>query len=150
MAEKYEVKLRLQLPRKNHRPRRQRPPVCGSCWCCYITIDFATAASVNGVYINQEMCHIMILFHNCSTIKGGCYKNTLFFCHVLNNIGFSYEGEACMGKMRFVMQPLQNPTLCSSTICLVLLHIQEFRLRLDVGSTRIDERERECRVGWST
>ncbi len=31
-------------------------------------MDFATAASQNGICITQEMCHILILFHNCSTI----------------------------------------------------------------------------------
>ncbi len=38
-------------------------------WCCYITVDFATAESQNCFWIIQQMCHKMILFHNCSTIK---------------------------------------------------------------------------------
>jgi hypothetical protein len=28
-----------------------------SIWCCYITMDFAMAASQNGVCITQQMCH---------------------------------------------------------------------------------------------
>jgi hypothetical protein len=30
----------------------------------YITVDFATAASLNDVYKTQQICHKMILFHN--------------------------------------------------------------------------------------
>ena len=32
-------------------------------------VDFATAASQNGACITQEMCHIMIQFHNYLMIK---------------------------------------------------------------------------------
>jgi hypothetical protein len=35
----------------------------------YITVDFATAASLNDVYKTQQICHKMILFHNYSMIK---------------------------------------------------------------------------------
>jgi hypothetical protein len=31
-------------------------------WCCYVTVDFATAAIQNSVCITQQMCHIMNLF----------------------------------------------------------------------------------------
>jgi hypothetical protein len=41
-------------------------------------MDLARAASQNGVYITQEMCHKMI---NYESIKKYC------FCHFLNNIG---------------------------------------------------------------
>jgi hypothetical protein len=51
------------------------------------------------------------LVHNCSTIKGKSNKKCIAFCHVLSNIGFSYEGKAFKGEIRFVMQSLQNPTL---------------------------------------
>jgi hypothetical protein len=38
--------------------------------CCYITVDFATAASQNSVFITQQKCHIMILFDDYSMTKG--------------------------------------------------------------------------------
>jgi hypothetical protein len=37
--------------------------------CCYITEDFATAASQNGVLMTQQMCHTGIFFHNRFLIK---------------------------------------------------------------------------------
>jgi len=33
----------------------------------------------------------------------------------MNNIGFLMKEKADKSKIRFVMQPLQNPLLCSST-----------------------------------
>jgi hypothetical protein len=33
------------------------------CGCCYITMDFATATSQNGVCITQQKVNIMTLFH---------------------------------------------------------------------------------------
>jgi hypothetical protein len=35
-------------------------------FCIHVTVDLAMAALQNGVFITQQMCHIMILFHNCS------------------------------------------------------------------------------------
>jgi hypothetical protein len=35
--------------------------------CCYITEDFATAASQNGM--TQQMCHTGIFFHNCFLVN---------------------------------------------------------------------------------
>jgi hypothetical protein len=37
--------------------------------CCYITVNFATAASENRVFLTQEMCHILMLFCICYIIK---------------------------------------------------------------------------------
>jgi hypothetical protein len=34
----------------------------------------------------------------------------------MHNIGFSFEWKACKSKIRFVMQPLQNPPLCSRNV----------------------------------
>ncbi len=83
--------------------------------CCYKTVDFGMAASKNGVCITQGKCHKMILFHNFSIIKDYINTNFNIFCHNLNNIGFFMKWKACKNKIRFVMQPLQNPPLCSNT-----------------------------------
>ncbi len=58
-------------------------------------MDFATAASQNSVCIciAQQVCHIMILFHNCSMIKDESGKESKVLCHVLNNIGFHMKGK---------------------------------------------------------
>jgi hypothetical protein len=37
--------------------------------CCYITVEFATAATQKGVFITQQMCHELILVYDCSMIK---------------------------------------------------------------------------------
>jgi hypothetical protein len=47
-------------------------------------VDFGTASAQNGVSITQEFCYIMVFFNL-----------------------FSYEGNACKSKIRFVMQPMQ-------------------------------------------
>ncbi len=59
----------------------------------------------------------MILFYHCSLIKDESLKN-LIFCHFLHKIGFIITGEAYKYKIRFVMQPLQITSLCSSTTLL--------------------------------
>ncbi len=43
---------------------------------CYITLDFATAASRNVVAITPQMSclPVMILFHDCSMIKDERFK----------------------------------------------------------------------------
>ncbi len=47
------------------------------------------------------------------------YQNVMFFqlfCHVLNNIGFSYEEKAYKIKFRFDVQyAFQDPPFCKST-----------------------------------
>ncbi len=67
-------------------------------WCCYKTVDFATAASQNCVCITQGKCHKMIYFHNFSIIKD--LKNISFniFCHNLHNIGFLMKGKLVREK----------------------------------------------------
>jgi hypothetical protein len=47
--------------------------------CCYIfiTVDFATAALIM-ICITQHMCHIIILFHDCSMIKYESNKKSKF------------------------------------------------------------------------
>ncbi len=67
------------------------------------------AVSQNSVYINQEMCYIMIF----SMKKMKVVKNWMFFV-ALNNIGFHIQGKACKTELRFVMKLLQNPPLCSN------------------------------------
>jgi hypothetical protein len=42
-------------------------------------VDFATAASQNGVGISEQMCHAIILFHNCSMIKDESNKKSNVF-----------------------------------------------------------------------
>jgi hypothetical protein len=54
-------------------------------WCAYITVHPETHAADNGIFVAQQMCHIMILFQNGSSIKNEINKNLLSFCHVLNN-----------------------------------------------------------------
>ncbi len=44
-------------------------------WGCYITVDFATNISQNSACKTQHKCHLMVLFHNCCTIKDGSDKN---------------------------------------------------------------------------
>ncbi len=47
--------------------------------CCYITVDFATAASQNGVRITRQICHTMIFFPDCSLIKDESSKKSSVF-----------------------------------------------------------------------
>jgi hypothetical protein len=47
----------------------------------------------------------------------------MVFYHVLNNIGLSHEGKSRKSKIRFVMQPLQNPPLCNSTVWFLVLYM---------------------------
>ncbi len=54
--------------------------------CCYITVDFATAAWQNVACITHEVCHIMLLFHNWSMIKDDSNRKCTAFCHILNKI----------------------------------------------------------------
>jgi hypothetical protein len=68
----------------------------------YITVDFAIAPSQNGVCLNQQMSHMMILFHNCSLMND---KSNQQFCvcfHVLNNIGFLMKGKFIKIKSVFI------------------------------------------------
>jgi hypothetical protein len=44
-------------------------------------------------------------------------------CHVVINIGLSHEGKARKSKIRFVMQRLQNPPLCNSTVWFLVLYM---------------------------
>jgi hypothetical protein len=41
---------------------------CVRWWYCYITVDFATATSENGVYVTQNICHKIIFLFYCSLI----------------------------------------------------------------------------------
>jgi hypothetical protein len=47
--------------------------------CRYITVNFVTVASQNGVYITQQMCCIMIRFCNCSLLKDKRNKKSNIF-----------------------------------------------------------------------
>jgi hypothetical protein len=67
---------------------------------CYITVDFATAASQNGDCITQQRCHIIITVSYLICDKRQSKK--LCFCHFLKNIGF-------------VMQSLQIPRSVAAT-----------------------------------
>jgi hypothetical protein len=67
-------------------------------WCCYTTMDFALAASQNGVSITQQMCHTMILVHNSSMIKDESNKKSIIFGYFLNNIGFLMKGKPVVGN----------------------------------------------------
>jgi hypothetical protein len=76
--------------------------------CCLLHISvFCNGSSQNGVCITQEICHLVILFHNISTIKDE--SNKIFFVMLF------YERNASKSKICIVIQPLQNPPLCSSS-----------------------------------
>jgi hypothetical protein len=65
------------------------------------TVLLQNGGSCNG-YITerclQEMCHLMILFYNCSIIKYERNENGIVFCHALNNIGFLMKGKLLRAK----------------------------------------------------
>ncbi len=81
-------------------------------WCSYITVNFATAASLNGVCIAKQMCHIMI----CSMIKDESDKKPNTFFHFLNKIVFLIKGKLISTSSVLWCKPLQNPMLCISTV----------------------------------
>ncbi len=66
----------------------------------------------------STMCHIIIMSHNGSTIKGESIKNVIF-CHVLNNDGFPMKGNLIRSNSvllcmlfrihRYVEAPLLSP-----------------------------------------
>jgi hypothetical protein len=66
------------------------------------------AASQNGVYITQEIWHIIFFFDNCSMAKAESNKFFVIFCYVLNVFWFSYAGKTCQSQISFVIQPAQN------------------------------------------
>jgi hypothetical protein len=66
--------------------------------CCYITVDFAMAASHVGVSITQQMCHIMVLFHDCSTINDEINKKMVLPCSEYSNISFLMRGKLASTK----------------------------------------------------
>ncbi len=73
------------------------------------------------------MCHIMILFHNCSMTKDE-NSTILCFCHVVKNIGFIMKAKPIKNHIHFVKFAFQDPLLCSSiaatnAIDLCSLHI---------------------------
>ncbi len=86
-------------------------------WCCYITVDFATASSKNGFtqYV-QAFSSIRqpILFRKWQK------SIRFFYFHLLpssrRETRSVYDTFVELCKHRFVMQMLLNPTLCSSTI----------------------------------
>jgi|688.fasta_scaffold992149_1 hypothetical protein len=47
----------------------------------HITVDLETQTrvSVSGIFLTQQMGHIIILFHNGSTMKDECAKILCFF-----------------------------------------------------------------------
>ncbi len=72
----------------------------------YISVDFVTATSQNGVCITKEMCLIMILFHDCCLIKN--VSNNKFFLSFWK-IFFFYLRGSLKVQLYFILQPLQNP-----------------------------------------
>jgi hypothetical protein len=68
--------------------------------CCYITVDFATAASQNGVCMTQQMCRIMIYLHDCFMIKKKMKLNVFcqMFLSFINNSGFLMKGKLISTK----------------------------------------------------
>jgi hypothetical protein len=66
---------------------------------------FLTTASC----INQQMCPIMSLFHDCAMIKVESTKNLMFFCNFLYNIGLLTKGK--LESIKQVLRPMQNPPL---------------------------------------
>ncbi len=54
-----------------------------SYWRCHITVDFATAASQNDVWIIKQMCHILILFQDSLMTENERNKNSVIFWIIL-------------------------------------------------------------------
>jgi hypothetical protein len=46
-------------------------------------VDFATAALQNSFCVTQELCHTMILFHNCLIRKDESNKKNVMFSVVV-------------------------------------------------------------------
>ncbi len=66
--------------------------------CCYITVDFAMAATQNGVLHTWRN---ISLFHNCSTVWWKMKEIKMQrFCHVLSNIGILMKGKLERAKIR--------------------------------------------------
>ncbi len=87
--------------------RSSSQPTCSAFYgCCYIMMDFATAASLNGVC----MCHRTLWFHDCSMTTDEIIKTpyAYAFCNFLKNIGFHAKG-----KLRGTKSVLQ----CSTFLC---------------------------------
>ncbi len=84
--------------------------------CCSETMDFFMAALRNVICKPQEKCQKIIKVLNWSWINDEINKkNVMFFVMFwIMRYWFSYEGKICKSKIRFVMQPLQNPPLCGS------------------------------------
>jgi hypothetical protein len=71
----------------------------------------------------------MVFGHNCAMIKDESNTKCEVICPVLNNSAwFSYEEKACNSKIRFSMQPLQNPPYVAALVCdcTILLQIQYY------------------------
>ncbi len=79
-------------------------------WCCYITVDFATTASQNGVCISQEKCQIMIFVVNFSMIKDKSNKK----CNVFVMIWILL---VCLGRECLQVQNLyRDAVVAESTV----------------------------------
>jgi hypothetical protein len=59
-------------------------------WCCYKMVDPETACLRKRDLLNQQMCHILIFFHNICMIKDESNQQNLY---VLSNIGFPLKGK---------------------------------------------------------
>jgi hypothetical protein len=82
--------------------------------CCHVTVDFGTAASQNGYSVYK-----LSMYKKTNII----YKRTkiivFYYFHPLSKSSRETRPFLVtfveLRKHRFVMQPLQNPPLCSST-----------------------------------
>jgi hypothetical protein len=73
--------------------------------CCYIMVEFATAATQNGVCIIQPMSRVMILVYDRSLIKKMyVIKISYVFCHFMNNIDL------------LMMEKLKSTTFCDASV----------------------------------
>jgi hypothetical protein len=57
-------------------PKRKKKRKSGIDTRVKTKVDFATATSQSDVRITQRMCHVMIMFHDCSAIKDKSNKNS--------------------------------------------------------------------------
>jgi hypothetical protein len=77
--------------------------------CCYITMHPETRSSENGIYLPQQMCHLMIsFFQKDTTAKDENYQHDCTVFVMLWIILLPYDGKTCKSKFRFDLYAFQK------------------------------------------
>ncbi len=79
--------------------------------CCCVKLDFAMAASQNGVCITQQKCHVMTLFYDCSMLNDESNKKNFCFFAFTKIIGFSI-----MGKLESIKSNFCDAAVAKSSV----------------------------------